>query len=800
MNKNTIHILTLAIAIIVGCHSFDLYGQSSFDQTKELKFLFEKNITNSHQEKIFIHTDRSLYVIGETIWMSAYCVDAALHIPTELSKVLNVELINSKGESVKTERIQLNKSLGKGQMFISPEISSGVYTLRGFTNWMKNFDAELVFKKHITIINPSSPPTPDEEANSSNDIDISFFPEGGNLVYDLKSKVVVKTTDNQGNGVSISGIIFDQNDIEVTKFNTSIEGNTFFLFTPKPNDTYTAVVVLNEQIKKYELPQPKSAGAVLSVVNLTQGEFVIGVNSKNIDSEKLIFVLHTRGIINKIHPLEANKPTSIHISEDDITEGVSHLTILDSKFNPLSERLIFNYPKNLTDINLDLAKDSFTNREKIDITIQSKDLLTESDKAFLSISVFQSNDFNKYEDNIISSLLLTSDIKGRIANPWSLFDVSNNQRKQQMDMVMLINGWRRFEWDQLLSEDAPKYKYPSEMDAPLLSGKFNPETRESMPRSVYIGLPGKASLLNSADFDNEGNFHFDIPFRIRNNEVLFFINSPELHAEELEIYNPFDLYFNNRNLSQTNFQLNSKKYLEGLNVNIQLSQVYRDYNNINGLLEETPEIKHHFYGEPHYTYILDNYTRFETIKDLFIEYIRSAVIRKRDNENGFYVVGENHVFPRKAMTLIDGIPIMDADFILNFDPLRIEKIGVVNNVYYMGSVGFQGIINFTTYDGDFDLAELPEYLVKKTYQGIQQRREFYSPNYSSQKEPLERIPDFRNTLYWNPQVSLQANQKQKIEFYTSDTNANYDVVVTGITSAGKPIYKKVNFSVNKNLP
>lgn len=778
----------------------DLYAQDSSSKSKELNAFFEKNITNSHQEKIFIHTDRSLYVTGETIWMSAYCVDAALHTPTKLSKVLNIELLNSKGESIKTERIQLNKSLGKGQIFISPEISSGVYTLRGFTNWMKNFDPEFVFKKQITVINPSSPPILDNESTLKNDVDISFFPEGGNLVYDLKSKVVVKASDDQGNGVSISGIIFDQNDIEVTKFNTSGDGNTFFLLTPKPSDTYTAVIDIDGAIQKYALTQPKTAGAVFSVVNLAQGEFVIGVNSKNIESEKLFFVLHTRGIINRIQELEPNKPTRINISESDLTEGVSHLTILDSKFNPLSERLVFNYPKNLADINLDIAKDRFSNREKVSITIETKDIISESDEVFLSLSVYQSNDFNKYENNIVSNLFLNSDIKGDIANPWSLFNDSNNQRKKQMDMVMLTNGWRRFEWNQLLNKESPKYKYPAEIDAPLLSGKFISGDRESMPRSVYIGLPGKASILNSADFDKEGNFHFDVPFRIKNEEVLFFINSPKLNTEELEIYKPFDLYFNNQNLGPTNFQLESKKYLDELNINIQLSQVYRDYNSINGIIPEFREVKNHFYGEPDYTYILDDYTRFETIKDLFIEYIRSAVIRKRDKETGFYVVEKNGVFPGKAMTMIDGIPIMDTEFILNFDPLRIEKIGVVTDIYYMGSVGFQGIINFTTYEGDFNLAELPKYLIKKVYQGIQQQREFYSPSYSLRKEQLKRIPDYRNTLYWNPEISLQSNQKKKIEFYTADTNGLYDVVVNGISSSGKPIYKKIKFSVIKTLP
>lgn len=800
MNKYTVHILTLLLSTIVICNCTDLYGQSNPDKIKGLNNLFGNHITKSHQEKIFIHTDRSLYVTGETIWMSTYCVDAALHIPVELSKVVNIELLNSKGESLQRERIQLNNSLGNGQMFVSPEIPSGVYTLRGFTNWMKNFDPDFAFNKQITILNPSSPPIVNNESTSANDINIDFFPEGGNLVYNLKSKIAVKTTDSQGNGVALSGIIFDQNDVEVAKFNTSENGDTFFLLTPKRNNTYTAIIAESGKINKYQLPKPSSSGAVLSIVNLAQGEFIIGINSKNIVSEKLFLVVHTRGIINSITEIEANHSKSIKISENDLESGISHLTVLNSNFNPLAERLIFNYPESQKDININLSKSTFLSRDKVNISIEARDIIQESDAAFLSLSVFETNDFNKYSNNIISSLLLTSDIKGHISNPGSLFDAANSDRKKKMDMIMLTHGWRRFSWSGLTANDTLEYKYPSEINAPLLSGKFITDEGEKIPRSVFIGLPGKSSILNSADLDVGGNFHFDVPFRIRNKEALFFINSPTLPSNKLEIYDPFDLFFNSTKNVQSNFQLSSKKYLEGLNINIQLSQVYRDFNNINGSLKTSGEVKHHFYGEPDYTYILDDYTRFETIKDLFIEYIRSAVIRKRDKETGFYVIQDNGLLPGKAMTMIDGIPIMDTEFIINFDPLKIEKIGVVNDVYYMGSVGFQGLINFTTYEGDFDLEEIPEYLVKKSYQGIQQQREFYSPNYTTQKEQLKRIPDYRNTLYWNPQITLQPNKKVNVEFYTSDTSGSYDVVVNGITKTGEPIYKKVQFSVNKTLP
>jgi hypothetical protein len=785
--------------MVILCSVYDTFSQDYSNKVMELGKLFEQNVTNRHQEKVYLHTDRSLYVTGETIWMSSYCVDATFHNASGLSKVVNVELINSKGESIKKERIQLVKGLGKGQIFMSPDIPSGVYLLRGFTNWMKNFDSNLVFTKRITVLNPSSPPLVNTEEAAEVDLDLSFFPEGGNLIAGLKSKIAIKANDNQGNGVSVSGIIFDQNDYEVAKFTTSQEGYTFFLMTPKEGDIYNATIALDGKIKNYKLPEPTSSGAILSVVNLTQGEFVIGISQRNLTTTKLYYVLHTRGLIKEIKELDANAQNSIRLAENELPDGISHITLLDAEFNPLTERLIFNYPKTATSLNIALDKKEYTNREKVSISIESKDLMIAKDMANLSLSVFQTSGAEGYEDNIISNLLFTSEIKGGIPNPGALFNESNLQRKSEMDLIMLTHGWRRFNWTEVIKSDVPNYKYPAELNAPILSGKFTPQEDEKMPRSIFMGLSGKASILNSADFDKEGNFHFDVPFRIQNKKALFLINSPTLSAEKVHIYDPFDLTINRTLLPQTIFTIESKKYLENLNANIQLSQVYRDYNNVNGVLNNQIEPNFHFYGEPDYTYILDDYTRFETIKDLFIEFIRSAVIRKRDKETGFYVVADG-LFPGKALTLIDGIPIMDTDFILNFDPLKVEKIGVVTNIYFMGNTGFQGMINFTTYAGDFDLDELPEYLVEKAYQGIQQSREFYSPNYSIQKDVLKRIPDYRNTIYWNPNIELKFGEKVDLEFYTSDTSGFFDIEINGISTSGSPIFKKARFTVLKNLP
>ena len=199
-------------------------------------------------------------------------------------------------------------------------------------------------------------------------------------------------------------------------------------------------------------------------------------------------------------------------------------------------------------------------------------------------------------------------------------------------------------------------------------------------------------------------------------------------------------------------------------------------------------------GKPAFQFNLDEYTGFETIDDLFIEFIRMAAIKRKNGKRGLYVLNDNFN-SEKVLVTIDGIPILDHDYILNFDPLKIEKIGIVNDIYYMGGLRHFGIMNFTTYKGDFAGEELPEYVIEKAYQGLQSPREFYSPDYGIPMELLKRIPDYRNTLYWNPEIRPDSDGNIEMEFYTSDDTGSYQIDLNGITKNGQAAYLRTSFDV-----
>ncbi|MEQ6121182.1 hypothetical protein [Reichenbachiella sp. MALMAid0571] len=785
--------------LLIELSFFSLSAQEKITSENGLKEAFETQVTNIHQEKVFVHTDRQVYITGETIWMSAYCVDASFHLPQNLSKVLNVELFNSEGKAVKQERIQLIEGLGKGQIFVSSDIQSGVYIMRAYTNWMKNFEHGLVFQKQINIVNPISNPDTKKEVQQVSKTLVNFFPEGGNLVNSLKSKVAVKINDNMGQPLSLTGVVYDNNDNEVAKFSTSDLGYTYFHLTPQQGKTYIARIARNGLIEKHELPKAQVSGIVIQLSSTQKGDYELSLSAtKGTLTNGVNVIIQNRGVIQQITKLDLKSQSNLSLPVNSLKDGISQITCMDDRFNPLAERLLFKFPENPSSPDLKLDKTEYSKREKIILNLKDESLKT-GDSVQVSLSVFRSERPNEGNENIISNLLLTSDIKGEVRNSWIYFDSKNKSRQDQMDLVMLTHGWRRFVWKDVLNKKEFKIKYPAEMNAPVLSGELNKNTFDKLPKSVLLNFLGKTSVMSSMDIDDDGIFHFELPFRLENKNVYFLLNYDTLSADQISLFSPFDLKYHNPSKSEKPWPIESKTYLEALNTNIQISQVYRDYNNINGTLPQLEKVNTHFYGKADYEYLLDNYTRFETVRDLFIEYIRSAVIRRRQKQNSFHVYNDL-VLPGRALTMIDGIPIWDADFVLNFDPLKVEKIDVVNDLYYVGNSTYSGIINFTTYKGDFAEQELPDYLVKKAYHGLQQSREFYAPDYQNTTSTSNRIPDYRNTLYWNPNITITNKENLKIEFFTSDDLGEYTIEINGVTNSGKLIYHKSGFRVRNNLP
>jgi len=204
--RNTIQ----AIKVMLLTPALSLLALSSNAQViQEVQKSFNLYKQSALQEKVFVHTDKTTYLPGEIMWLKIFCVDGNDHKPLNMSKVVYVEILDNNQSPIAQAKIAMKNGIGDGSLYIPVTVNNGNYKFRAYTNWMKNFSPDYYFEKTITLINPLKSPenTIAKESVAANSI--QFFPEGGNLVSGMASKVAFKALDKNGKGTIVKGAIVD---------------------------------------------------------------------------------------------------------------------------------------------------------------------------------------------------------------------------------------------------------------------------------------------------------------------------------------------------------------------------------------------------------------------------------------------------------------------------------------------------------------------------------------------------------------------------------------------------------------
>jgi len=236
--------------------------------------------------------------------------------------------------------------------------------------------------------------------------------------------------------------------------------------------------------------------------------------------------------------------------------------------------------------------------------------------------------------------------------------------------------------------------------------------------------------------------------------------------------------------------------LKAENLSVQVQKVYTG-NKMNQFIMPSSDTTA-FYYSPDQRYYLDDYTRFTTMEEVLREYVAMVDVRKRAGSFRLLVSNENahSFFSQDPLILLDGVPVFDLDKLMNFDPLKMKKLDVVLRRYFLGGSYFEGILNWTTYKGDLANFELDLHATIIDYEALQLQREFYSPIYETEEQRSSHFPDFRNVLFWSPNITT-VQGTQQLSFYSSDLPGKYVVVLQGITNDGKSGYTLTTFDVKK---
>jgi hypothetical protein len=267
----------------------------------------------------------------------------------------------------------------------------------------------------------------------------------------------------------------------------------------------------------------------------------------------------------------------------------------------------------------------------------------------------------------------------------------------------------------------------------------------------------------------------------------------------LEIENPFFSKYASWIPSMIKLETSAETSLVNRSVGMQVQDIFNEdgtYFNFSG--QESDSIP--FYGQANEVYKLDDYTRFPVMEEVIREYVRSVWVRK-NNKNDYRLrivnKAKNELFRENPLVLLDGVPVFDINQVMGIDPLKIKRLDVVAQQYYMGPVEFDGIVSYLTYNGDLGGFNLDPRSISLNYDGLQQLREYYSPKYENQASRNSRVPDQRHLLYWNPSIKLQNNKATLLNIFTSDVEGKFYAILEGISNDGAPASMVKSFLVGR---
>lgn len=770
---------------------------------KALETMFEKY----PQEKIYLLYDREHYLAGENMWFSVYVFDG--YNRSLISTNLTLELYDGKKQLITRKLVPLFDGEGQGSFSLADSLAEGIYYIRGYTQWMLNFDEAFQYVHAFKVYNTASPQklVPDTLAAWS----ATLHPEGGSLIEGLETKVAVRLSSSGVLPAGWKGYVVDASkpNEKITSFTAFDRNVGIFSLTPEKGKKYQ-VVVEDTRGKKQTvgLPVASASGVSLQVNNTTDAIFY-GLRFKNLPADIKGFKII--GTINNILVYKAtiNKFTedvSSSIPADKLINGILRLTVFDDKEHVMAERLCFVQPEQLR-----VGRPSFPPLylSATPRGVNGFDMLSDTNYVKYSILV-QDAVMDDYleKDNILSALWLTSDLKGKIDAPARYFDIDTDPAS--LDALLITEKWTRFDWEQIIAGHFPEIKYIPE---PYISYKGTVFGGGGIVANQSINLifyfADSTTQLNQVTTDSKGVFElknliFEEPLKVyyQVNDKKIAPRDASITFESLNKIVPYKGSFPSGGYTLVKRPANDKIPSDIARGLVTLSN------------QKSLEEKYQMLEEVKIT------AQSKSNKEKLNEQLSSGMFRSM-NEDVFDFVNENQdamsyqnilqwlqgrvaglqiqmqgsdyvpvIRGSRVQLYLDEMPV-DPSMISGTPVSSIAMVKVIKSGFVGGiGGGGGGAVAIYTRRGDTQAAngQKPPSLNSSVLIGYDKVAPFYAPDY---KDPsVKRLDkDTRDVLYWNPSVLHEGSKNIKVRFFNNDDVKRLRVIIIAFSKDNdEPLY------------
>ena len=838
--RRLLHILLLTFAVS------SLYAQS--EETNRILSYLQKAMNFNKvvpQEKVYLHFDNMGYFENETLWFKAYVTRTDNGHPSDLSKVLYVELLNPTGDVLQTLKYPIDSlGMSHGEMKLDTIMGAGLYEVRAYTRYMTNWGTNAVFSRVIPVWKK-----PKQEGDYSDltivpipyhqrlpnrrepmdtlylqavgegiytddlnkTISVNFYPEGGDLIAGKRCRVAMLAVDDNGHPYESEGFVMNGAGDVLASVKTDSLGRGLFELVPDTGKLTFQMRNLQKkekrQVQFFALPQAKTEGCTLCLDAVSDQMLATLQCTDGICGNMLGYVLMHNGNIIRCDTIKAVPLLEIEMDRQAMPEGVNQLTIFDSWGRIMAERLFFICPKpNKADSIQVVAKtERLKPCGKVELELQTHP------NANLSFSAMDAHTMtNGKQGNMKTWMLLSSDVRGYIHNVDYYFEADDKEHRESADLLMLTQGWRRYDW-RLMSERYTFRKAQPIEDQFYLYGQLREyRKRNPVPNvKLYVSLYNEKgqSLLGNAVTDSLGNYAFKMPFMDGEWKMFIYTTRETKGGEKRKTYyvgidrqfSPVPRYLTPLEteilhpLKPNAFVRNPFAELEEEDEFIPIMEKNHVLNNVTVkakrryFTNDDWRYKNEAYGKQYASLYYNADRELDNILDRGEPVPRTSdfISRKLGTELDKYgYEARNKRKGRNIAFVVDNNEGGGYSDWLNY----IKSIYIVFNERISPTLGMWEIIESPEhniivylYTHRIFSSESDKGLRRTYFQGFNQASTFKTEDYNV----IPPMADFRRTIWWQPDITTDAQGKAKVEFFNNSTCEEMYISVEGMTLDGK---------------
>jgi len=756
------------------------------------------------KEKIHVHFDKQLYNPDETIWYKVYLLSE--YQPSLLSKNIYVEWYDSSGLLMKQTVAPLFKASAKGSFDIPANYKGRFIHMKAYTRWMLNDEPEFLFEKNLAVNNGSI----NNKKTIPSPTKVELFPESGVLIQGVTSRIAFKASNSFGLPVLIKGFLVNQKKEIIDTLKVKHDGMGSFFLQALPGESYQLSFTDEFGVKGFTpLPSANPSGVTMGIRADNEKATVLIQRTAAVDEKmkQLNLLVHmNQDLMYKVSvKMNERLAQRAEIPIDELPTGILEFTLFTADWVPIAERIIFvnnhlhEFNAKMNPITVGLSK-----RAKNVFEI----VVSDTTATNMSLSVTDATITSPDQHTIFTDFLISNDLKGYIHNPAYYFKSDTDTITEQLDLVMLTNGWRKFDWDKIKAAVPPKLTYLPETSYMSLKGNvFGAKAAgNNEPMQLNFIMVGKDSSKNLlfAPVERDGSFEQPEVFFYDTVKVYYNFNKNAKLASVTQVKiengllrkepgtkilyaNNSPIYIWNDSIAnlRMNFFLSEQEKLRRSMASATLQEVIVQSKKKNPL--EILDAKYAsglFAGGDGFSFDLTD-DKMVSALDI-LTYLQGRVPGLQISLNG----------GSSSLSWRGGTPDLFLDE-MRTDVNLVQSLNINNVAYikvirppFFGSAGGGGGGAIAIYSKKGTNARnkvTDSKGMENTFLGGYSKfREFYSPSY--EKPPTTFEADIRNTIYWNPYIfTNKKTPRFRVEFYNNDISKKLQVVLEGVNADGKMI-------------